>query len=55
MNFERMKPMRDFSWNYFANTGDVNAYLLFKAAEQRVGEEIEEERSEHDEQEGEET
>jgi len=22
--------MRDFSWKYFAMTGDVDAYLLFK-------------------------
>lgn len=22
--------MRDFSWNYFSMTGDVNAYLLYK-------------------------
>lgn len=22
--------MRDFSWNVFANTGDVDAYLLYK-------------------------
>lgn len=22
--------MRDFSWNYFSKTGDVNAYLLYK-------------------------
>jgi len=24
--------MREFSWQCFANTGDVNAYLLYKAA-----------------------
>ncbi|RUT36422.1 YqzL family protein [Paenibacillus zeisoli] len=24
--------MRDFSWNYFSNSGDVDAYLLYKAA-----------------------
>ncbi|MHA0855803.1 YqzL family protein [Paenibacillus sp. CMAA1364] len=24
--------MRDFSWKYFAMTGDVDAYLLFKEA-----------------------
>jgi hypothetical protein len=24
--------MRDFSWKYFAMTGDVDAYLLFKQA-----------------------
>lgn len=22
--------MKDFSWNYFINTGDVDAYLLYK-------------------------
>lgn len=22
--------MRDFSWNFFAVTGDIEAYLLFK-------------------------
>ncbi|WP_438446234.1 YqzL family protein [Gorillibacterium sp. sgz5001074] len=22
--------MRDFTWNYFSMTGDVNAYLLYK-------------------------
>lgn len=22
--------MRDFTWNYFSKTGDVNAYLLYK-------------------------
>lgn len=24
--------MRDFSWKYFAMTGDVDAYLLYKVA-----------------------
>ncbi|WP_074103299.1 YqzL family protein [Paenibacillus sp. P3E] len=24
--------MRDFSWKYFAMTGDVDAYLLYKEA-----------------------
>ncbi|MCY7486989.1 MULTISPECIES: YqzL family protein [Paenibacillus] len=24
--------MRDFSWNVFAKTGDVDAYLLYKQA-----------------------
>ncbi|WP_081755042.1 YqzL family protein [Paenibacillus durus] len=24
--------MRDFSWKYFAMTGDVDAYLLYRAA-----------------------
>ncbi len=22
--------MRDFSWNYFKNTGQIDAYLLYK-------------------------
>ena len=22
--------MRDFTWNYFSNTGDIDAYLLYK-------------------------
>lgn len=35
--------MRDFSWKYFAMTGDVDAYLLFKEVEgQRTDEEEEE-------------
>lgn len=25
-----MVQMRDFTWNYFSMTGDVNAYLLYK-------------------------
>ncbi|WP_135546771.1 YqzL family protein [Paenibacillus cymbidii] len=25
--------MRDFSWNYFSMTGDVDAYMLFKQME----------------------
>lgn len=25
--------MRDFSWKYFAMTGDVDAYLFFKETE----------------------
>lgn len=32
--------MRDFSWNVFAKTGDVDAYLLYKQA--GVTEELEE-------------
>lgn len=31
--------MRDFSWKYFAMTGDVDAYLLYKAADGSIGEE----------------
>lgn len=27
--------MRDFSWNYFSMTGDVDAYLLFKQTDSR--------------------
>ncbi|UHA74163.1 YqzL family protein [Paenibacillus sp. 481] len=26
--------MRDFSWNVFSNTGDVDAYLLYKQIRQ---------------------
>lgn len=26
--------MRDFSWKYFALTGDVESYLLYKAVEE---------------------
>jgi len=25
--------MRDFSWKYFCNTGEIDAYLLFKEYE----------------------
>lgn len=31
--------MRDFSWKYFAITGDVDAYLLYKEASGSVTEE----------------
>lgn len=31
--------MRDFSWKYFAITGDVDAYLLYKEANGTVSEE----------------
>ncbi|RAV21750.1 YqzL family protein [Paenibacillus contaminans] len=27
--------MRDFSWNYFSMTGDVDAYLLYKQVDDR--------------------
>lgn len=27
--------MREFSWKYFALTGDVESYLLFKAMEEQ--------------------
>ncbi|WP_082926840.1 YqzL family protein [Paenibacillus tuaregi] len=33
--------MRDFSWNYFTNSGDVDAYLLYKAATMNMNEEPE--------------
>lgn len=37
--------MRDFSWNYFAMTGDIESYLLYKQFEQpgdhETGEELE--------------
>lgn len=29
--------MRDFSWRYFCATGEIDAYLLFKAAEAARG------------------
>ncbi|GAB6990655.1 YqzL family protein [Paenibacillus pini] len=32
--------MRDFSWKYFAMTGDVDAYLLYKEADGTTGEEL---------------
>jgi len=31
--------MRDFSWKYFAMTGDVDAYLLYKETGGSLGEE----------------
>jgi hypothetical protein len=32
-----MVQMRDFTWNYFSMTGDVDSYLLYKEiAEQRA-------------------
>jgi len=31
--------MRDFSWKYFAMTGDVDAYLLYKESGGSIGEE----------------
>jgi hypothetical protein len=36
--------MRDFTWNYFSMTGDVDAYLLYKEmnAEQPGEEDLEE-------------
>lgn len=45
--------MRDFTWNYFSMTGDVNAYLLYKemspngTAEEPSDEEPEPEGAEH--------
>lgn len=29
--------MRDFTWNYFSMTGDVNAYLLYKEVSPGMG------------------
>lgn len=29
--------MRDFSWKYFAMTGDVDAYMLFKESDTALG------------------
>ncbi|NBI29377.1 YqzL family protein [Chengkuizengella marina] len=31
--------MRDFSWKYFINTGDVDAYLLYKEIHEQDDEE----------------
>lgn len=28
--------MRDFSWKYFAMTGDVDAYLLYKTTSEQL-------------------
>jgi hypothetical protein len=42
--------MRDFTWNYFSMTGDVNAYLLYK--EVAGNSNIEEPREEEPEAEG---
>ncbi|MBB3127316.1 hypothetical protein FHS19_001970 [Paenibacillus rhizosphaerae] len=33
--------MRDFSWKYFAMTGDVDAYLLYKQAAGMTADEAE--------------
>jgi len=33
--------MRDFSWNYFSMTGDVDAYLLYKQVDERQEEDEE--------------
>ncbi|KAA9007644.1 YqzL family protein [Paenibacillus spiritus] len=29
--------MRDFSWKYFAKTGDVESYLLYRQAAEAAG------------------
>lgn len=34
--------MRDFSWKYFAITGDVDAYMLFKEADNVLGQTVDE-------------
>lgn len=34
--------LRDFSWSYFASTGDIHAYLLFREHPDSVGFEGEE-------------
>jgi hypothetical protein len=34
-----MVHMRDFSWQYFSMTGDVDAYLLYKQIADEPGEE----------------
>ncbi|MGE5701693.1 MAG: YqzL family protein [Clostridia bacterium] len=28
--------LRDFSWSYFASTGDIHAYLLYREHDQRI-------------------
>jgi hypothetical protein len=38
-----MNRMRDFSWNYFTMTGDVESYLLFKEIDHQASVEPEEE------------
>ncbi|AVV59633.1 hypothetical protein PVOR_11064 [Paenibacillus vortex V453] len=46
--------MRDFSWKYFAMTGDVDAYLLYKEAESEsvlAAASVEEEAAPHEEDE----
>jgi hypothetical protein len=34
-----MVHVRDFSWQYFSKTGDVDAYLLYKQIADEPGEE----------------
>ncbi len=29
--------LRDFSWNYFASTGDIHAYLLYREHPDSLG------------------
>ncbi|MGC5328542.1 YqzL family protein [Brevibacillus sp. SYSU BS000544] len=29
--------LRDFSWSYFASTGDIHAYLLFREHPASIG------------------
>jgi len=33
---ERNNMMRDFSWTYFALTGDVDAFMLYREWDQRM-------------------
>jgi hypothetical protein len=41
----RKYEMRDFTWNYFSMTGDVDAYLFYK---EMVSDEIEDDASNQD-------
>jgi hypothetical protein len=46
--------MRDFSWKYFSNSGDIDAYLLYKeihADRERTEREKDEAASEEDREE----
>ncbi|WP_157279865.1 YqzL family protein [Paenibacillus swuensis] len=42
--------MRDFSWNVFANTGDVEAYMLYRDWDNRGQNEANEHEEEHQEE-----
>lgn len=44
--------MRDFSWKYFAMTGDVDAYLFYRETEAPAGDQgvLEDEEPEYEEE-----
>lgn len=46
---ERMSSMREFSWRYFAATGAIDAYLLYKEYENVKQRPTEENRTEQEE------